>query len=112
MTDYTKVNNRNKAKLCYTDIDSFIRHIKSEDVYANPAEDVETRFDTSNYEVARHLPTGKNNELVRLMENYLGGIMMRVFFLLKPKGVYLFDRSWLYWQKGKGCKEVLSKTGN
>ena len=33
------------------DTDSFIIHIKSEDVSEDIADDVEKRFDTSNYEV-------------------------------------------------------------
>ena len=39
------------AKLCYMDTDSFIIHIKIEDVYEDIADDVEKRFDTSNCEV-------------------------------------------------------------
>ena len=34
--------------------------MKSEDVYADLPEDVETRFDTSNYEVERPLPQGSD----------------------------------------------------
>ena len=32
------------------DTDSFIVYIKTDDIYKDIAEDVETRFDTSNYE--------------------------------------------------------------
>ena len=42
------------------DTDSFIIHIKSEDVYEDIADNVEKRFDTSNHEVNRSLSTGKN----------------------------------------------------
>ena len=37
-----------KLKLCYIDTDSFIVYIKTDDTYKDIAEDVETRFDTSN----------------------------------------------------------------
>ena len=37
------------------------------------AEDVETRFDTSNYELDRTLPKGKNKKVVRLIKDELGG---------------------------------------
>ena len=37
-----------KTKICYMDGDSFIVYIKTEDIYAYIAKDVETRFDTSN----------------------------------------------------------------
>ena len=44
-----------KAKLCYTDTDSFITHIITEDLYKDISEDVEKRFDTSNYEIGHCL---------------------------------------------------------
>ena len=50
----------NNAKLCYMDTDSFIMNIKTNDFYKDIANDVENRFDTSNYEVNRPLPIGKN----------------------------------------------------
>ena len=56
--DYIKPKYQNNAKVCYMDRDSFITHIKTEDVYEDIADDVEKRFDTSNYEVNRPLPTG------------------------------------------------------
>ena len=37
------------VKLCCIDTDSFITHIKTEDFYKDIADDVEKRFDTSNY---------------------------------------------------------------
>ena len=40
--------------------DSFIVYIKTEDIYVDNGEDTETRFDTSNYELERALPRGKN----------------------------------------------------
>ena len=48
-----------KAKLCYMDTDSFIVYIKADDIGKGNAEDVETRFHTSNYEFDRPLPKGK-----------------------------------------------------
>ena len=44
------------------DTDSFIMHIKTEDFYKDFEDDVEKRFDTSNYEVNRPLPIGKNKK--------------------------------------------------
>ena len=49
--DYVKPKYGEKAKLCYMDTDSFIVYIKTDDIYKDIAEDVETRFDTSNYEL-------------------------------------------------------------
>ena len=41
------------------DTDSFIVYIKTDDIYKYIAEDVETRFDTSNYEIDRPLTMKK-----------------------------------------------------
>ena len=57
--DYVKVKYNEKAKLCYIDTDSFIEYTKTDDIYNDIAEDAETSFDTSNYELDRPLPTGK-----------------------------------------------------
>ena len=49
--DYVKQKYGEKVKLCNTDTDSFIVYIKTGDIYKDFAEDVETRFDTVNYEL-------------------------------------------------------------
>ena len=51
--DYIKPKYGEKAKLCYMDMDSFILYIKTDESYKDIAEDLETRFDTSNYEMDR-----------------------------------------------------------
>ena len=38
------------------DTDSLVVHVKTDDIYKDIAEDVETRFDTSNFELDRPLP--------------------------------------------------------
>ena len=58
--DYIKPKYGNKVKWCYMDTDSFIMNIKTNDFYEDITNDVESRFDTSNYEVNRPLPMGKN----------------------------------------------------
>ena len=58
--DYMKPKYGDNVKLCYMDTDNFIINTKTEDFYKDIAHDVEKRFDTSNYEVDRPLPTGKN----------------------------------------------------
>ena len=45
---YVKQKYVEKVKLYYIDTDSFTVYIKSDDLYKDIAEDVETRFDTSN----------------------------------------------------------------
>ena len=46
--DYIKPKYEDGAKLCYTDTDSLIIHIITEDVFADISDDVERWFDTSN----------------------------------------------------------------
>ena len=48
--DYMKPKYDDNVKLCYMDTDSFIMNIKTEDFYKDIDNDVEKRFDTSNYE--------------------------------------------------------------
>ena len=70
--EYMKPKYGDNIKLCYMDTDSFIIHIKTEDFYEDIANDVEKRFDTSNYEVNRPLPTGKNKKVKMNKPIYLG----------------------------------------
>ena len=60
--DYMKPKYNDNVKLCYMDTDSFIMNIKTNDFYKDISSDFENRFDTSNYEVNRPLPTGKNKK--------------------------------------------------
>ena len=46
--DYKKPKYKEKTKLCYTDTDSFIIHIKTDNFYRDIADDVDKRFNTSN----------------------------------------------------------------
>ena len=62
--DYMKPKYNDNVKLCYMDTDSFVMNIKTKDFYKDIANDVENRFDTSNYEVNRPLPTGKNKKVI------------------------------------------------
>ena len=56
--------------------------MRTDDLYKDTAEDVETRFDTSNYEIDRLLTKGENPKN-RWMKNELGGKVMKEFFGLK-----------------------------
>ena len=77
--DYVKVKYGEKTKLSDIDTGSFIVYIKANDIYKDIAEDVETRFDTQNYELDRALPKGKNKKVIGLMKDKLGGKIMVKF---------------------------------
>ena len=51
-----------KAKLCYTDTDSFNVYLRIDDIYKDKAEYVKTRFDTLNYELDKSLLSRKNQK--------------------------------------------------
>ena len=68
------------AKLYYVDTDSFIVHVKTDDIYKDIAEDVETIFDAPNVEIERLLTQGKNKKVTGLMKDELGGQTMKDFF--------------------------------
>ena len=82
---YMKPKYANNVKLCYMDTDSFIMNIKTNDFYKDFSNDVENRFDTSNYEVNRPLPTGKHKKVIGLMRDELGGKIITEFVTLRPK---------------------------
>ena len=83
--DYIKPKYNGNVKLCYMDTDSFTMNIKTNYFYEDIASDVENRFDTSNYEVKRPLPTGKNKKVIGLMKDELGGKIITEFVTLSPK---------------------------
>ena len=70
-----------KAKCCYMDTDSFIVWIKTDNIYKDIAEDVEPRFDTSNYELDRPLIKWKHNQVFGLMKDRLDGKIIKICWI-------------------------------
>ena len=64
---------------------SFIAHAKIEDIWKDVSEDVEKRFDTSNYEADRPLPMGKKLKSYRANEDELRRQIIKKFVGLRPK---------------------------
>ena len=77
--DYVKPKYGENAKLCYMDTDSFIVHVKTDDIYKDIAGNVELRFDTSNFQIDSPLLKGKNKKVNGLMKDELGGQIMKEF---------------------------------
>ena len=83
---------QSNVKLCYMDTGIFIINIKTEDFFEDIADDVEKRFDTSNYEVNRPLSTGKNKKVIESMKDEVEGKIMAEFAELRPKTYsYIMD---------------------
>ena len=97
--------------------DSFILYIKTEDIYKNVAEDVETKFGASNYElefnsIDRQLPKGKNKKGVGLVKDELGGKIITKFVGLRAKTYsYLIDDG-SEDKKAKSTKKCVIKKKN
>ena len=90
--DYLKPKYGDNVKLCYMDTHRFITYIKTEDFYKDIADDIECKFDTSNYEVDRPLRTRNNKKVIGLMKDELGGKIIKELAALRPKTyAYLTD---------------------
>ena len=76
--DYIKPKYGERAKLCYTDTDSFVIYIKTEDCFEDISNDVEKWFDTSNCDEndERPLPIGKNKRIPSIFKDESGGKIM------------------------------------
>ena len=107
--DCMKPKYGNDVKLCYMDTDSFIMNIKTNDFYEDIANDVENRFDTSNYEVNRPLPMGKNKKIISLMKDELGGKIIMEFVTLRPKTYLYLTDDGKEDKKAKGTKKCIIK---
>ena len=107
--NYVKPKYAENAILCYMDTDSFIVNVKIDDIYIDIVEEVETRFDTSNFRIDRLLPKGKNKKVIGLMKDELGGQIMKEFVGLRAKTYsYLKDNN-NEEEKAKDTKKCIIK---
>ena len=100
-----------QSKRCYTDTDSFIIYIKTEDFFEDISNDVERWFDTSNYDKndKRPLPIGKNKKVPGLFKDELGGKIITEVVALRPKTyAYLMDDGSDH-KKAKGTEKCVIK---
>ena len=107
--DYMKPKYGNNVKLFYMNTDNFIMNIKTKDFYKDITNDVEKRFDTSNYECDRQLPTGKNKKVIGLMKDELGGRVITEFVALRPKTYSYLTDDCKEDKKAKGTKKCVIK---
>ena len=108
--DYVKPKYGEKAKLFYMDTDSFLVYIKTDDIYKDIAENVETRFDTLNFELGRPLPKRKKKKVIGSMKDELDRKIMTKFVGLRIKNYsYLEDDRSEDKKKAKGAKKCFIK---
>ena len=84
-------------------------NIKTEDFYKDIANDLEKRFDTSNYEADRPLSTGTNKKVSRLMKDELGRRAITEFVALRPKSYSYLTDDCKEDKKAKGTKKCAIK---
>ena len=80
-----------------------------DDISKDIAEDVETRFDTSNYELDRPLPKGKNKKVIGLLEDESGIKIMRKFVELRATTYSYLINDGSEDKKAKGRKKCVIK---
>ena len=83
--DYAKPKFAENPKLFYTDTDSFIVEVKTDDIYKDIAKHSEKIFDCSNYEIDRPLSIGKYKKVIGLMKDEFGGQIMKTLAGLRVK---------------------------
>ena len=105
--DYVKIKYEDKARLCYMDTDSFIVNVKTKDFYNDISQDVNKRFDTSNYTFDRPFPMGINKKVIGLMKDELGGDIITEFVALIPKAYSYITNDFIEMKKAKGTKKCV-----
>ena len=102
---------RDRAKLFYTDSDSFIIYIKTEDFFEDISNDVEKWFDASYYNKKDKipLPIGKNKKVPGLFKDELGGKIIIEFVALRPKTYSYLDDNCNEHKEAKGTKKCVIK---
>ena len=79
-----------KVKVLYSDTDSLILEIETDDFFADTGEDVEKWFDTSKYPkdhfaAKNGFPVGKNKKVLGMFKDEADGQIIRGFVGLRPK---------------------------
>ena len=103
--NYVKRKNVDKAKLLFTDTDSLMYEIETEDFYKDISADVKHRFDTSDYPPNHPsgIPSGINKKVLGMFKDEAGGKVIDEFVGLRAK---LYSYKMLEGEESKKCKGV------
>ena len=88
------------VRLLYTDTDSLIVKVDTEDIYADMSLNADL-YDTSNYSPSHPLYSDQNKKIIGKFKDELGGKVMTEFIGLRPK-MYSYTGE----ESGKGAKGV------
>ena len=90
---YIKSKHGENVKLLYN-TGNFVVHVKTSDIYKDIADNVETSFDTTNFELDRPLPKEINPKVIESMKDELAGEILKEFVGLSVKtDSYLKDNN-------------------
>ena len=107
--NYSKQKYGDKAKLLFTDTDSFMYVIDTDDFYKDITGDVKERFDTSNYpdNHPSGIAVGVNKKVLGMMKDEVGGKIIEEFVGLRSK-LYAFKTlENIEVKKCKGIKQAV-----
>ena len=107
---YIKPKYGDKAELLFTDTDSLMCEIETEDFYKDVSPDVETWFDTSDYPKGHPsgIKTGVNKKVIGMFKDEAGGKIITKFVGLRAKN-YAFVCDDTEDKKCKGIKKCVTK---
>ena len=85
--NYIKPKYCDRAKLLFTDTDSLMYEIETEDFYRDISSDVHKKFDTSIFAKDQKsvIPTGVNKKVIEMMKDEAGGKQITKFVGLRSK---------------------------
>ena len=103
--NFIKNTYENKAKLLFTDTDSLMYEIETEDFYKDISNDVKNRFDTSDYPPNHPsgIPTGCNKKVLGMFKDEAAGKIMEEFVGLRAK---LYSYKMFEGKESKKCKGI------
>ena len=103
--NYIKPKYGNKAKLLFTDTDSFLYEIETEDFFKDISGDVKDKFDTSDYPENHPsgIPTGINKKVLGKFKDECTGKIINEFVGLRSK---LYSYKMDEGKENKRCKGV------
>ena len=102
---YIKPKYGKQAKLLFTDTDSFLYEIQTEDFYKDIFGDVKDRFDTSDYPEGHPsgIPTGVNKKVLGMFKDEAAGKIIKEFVGLRAK---LYSYKMDEGKENKRCKGI------
>ena len=85
--NYIRKKYKNKAELLFTDTDSLMYQIYTDDFYKDISHDIKNKFDTSDYPPNHPsgILTGVNKKVIGMLKDEVAGKQMTCFVGLRPK---------------------------